>query len=41
MGAYVNLGAFYFVGLPCSVILTFVVHLEGKVWILSLKRAII
>ena len=34
MGAYVNLGAFYLVGVPVSVILGFVVHLKGKgLWI--------
>ncbi|PON72284.1 Multi antimicrobial extrusion protein [Parasponia andersonii] len=30
IGAYVNLGAFYIVGLPSAAILTFVVHLGGK-----------
>ncbi|MCD7464768.1 hypothetical protein HAX54_053397 [Datura stramonium] len=30
LGALVNLGAYYLVGLPCAVILTFVFHLGGK-----------
>ncbi|XP_069152176.1 protein DETOXIFICATION 16-like [Solanum lycopersicum] len=30
LGAQVNLGAYYLVGLPCAVILTFVYHLGGK-----------
>ncbi|XP_059659112.1 protein DETOXIFICATION 16-like [Cornus florida] len=30
IGAFVNLGAYYFVGLPCAIILTFVFHLGGK-----------
>ena len=34
MGAYVNLGAFYLVGVPVAVILGFVLHLKGKgLWI--------
>ncbi|XP_021888302.1 protein DETOXIFICATION 12-like [Carica papaya] len=33
-GAYINLGAFYFVGLPVGVVLGFVAHLRGKgLWI--------
>nr|XP_048330091.1 protein DETOXIFICATION 16-like isoform X1 [Ziziphus jujuba var. spinosa] len=31
VGAYVNLGAYYLVGLPCAIILTFVLNLGGKV----------
>ncbi|KAH7528400.1 hypothetical protein FEM48_Zijuj05G0068300 [Ziziphus jujuba var. spinosa] len=31
VGAYVNLGAYYLVGLPCGIILTFVLNLGGKV----------
>ncbi|KAM3319168.1 protein DETOXIFICATION 16 [Capsicum chacoense] len=30
LGALVNLGAYYLIGLPCAVLLTFVVHLGGK-----------
>ncbi|PON96731.1 Multi antimicrobial extrusion protein [Trema orientale] len=30
IGAYVNLGAYYLVGLPCAIILTFVFHFGGK-----------
>ncbi|KAF3436931.1 hypothetical protein FNV43_RR19684 [Rhamnella rubrinervis] len=30
LGAYVNLGAYYLVGLPCAVTLTFVFHFGGK-----------
>ncbi|KAF3639335.1 putative plant intracellular Ras-group-related LRR protein 1-like [Capsicum annuum] len=31
LGALVNLGAYYLIGLPCAVLLTFVFHLGGKV----------
>ncbi|KAJ0971598.1 hypothetical protein J5N97_019557 [Dioscorea zingiberensis] len=30
LGVAVNLGAFYMVGLPCSVVLAFLLHLKGK-----------
>ncbi|XP_050223060.1 protein DETOXIFICATION 16-like [Mercurialis annua] len=30
MGAYVNLGAYYLVGVPCAIVLTFVFHFGGK-----------
>ncbi|XP_012079981.1 protein DETOXIFICATION 16 [Jatropha curcas] len=30
IGAYVNFGAYYFVGLPCAIVLTFVFHCRGK-----------
>ncbi|PSR89466.1 Protein DETOXIFICATION like [Actinidia chinensis var. chinensis] len=30
LGAFVNLGAYYLVGLPCAIILTFVFHFGGK-----------
>nr|GMD49991.1 protein DETOXIFICATION 14-like [Ipomoea batatas] len=34
LGAYVNLGAFYLVGMPVAIVLGFVVHLKGKgLWI--------
>lgn len=34
IGAYINLGAFYVVGLPVAIILGFVVHLKAKgLWI--------
>lgn len=34
IGAYINLGAFYVVGLPVGVLLGFVLHLKGKgLWI--------
>ncbi|KAA8530603.1 hypothetical protein F0562_005312 [Nyssa sinensis] len=34
LGAYVNLGAFYVVGIPVAVVLGFVLHLRGKgLWI--------
>ncbi|PSR96719.1 Protein DETOXIFICATION like [Actinidia chinensis var. chinensis] len=34
IGAYVNLGAYYLVGLPSAIILTFVFHFGGKgLWI--------
>ncbi|KAG8662504.1 hypothetical protein MANES_01G113500v8 [Manihot esculenta] len=34
IGAFINLGAYYFVGLPLSVVLCFVLHLRGKgLWI--------
>ena len=34
IGAYVNLGAYYLVGVPVGVVLAFVVHLKGKgLWI--------
>lgn len=31
IGAVVNLGAYYIIGLPCSAILTFVLHYGGMV----------
>ena len=31
LGAYVNLGAYYVVGLPIDVILSFVLHVGGRV----------
>lgn len=31
MGAYVNLGAYYLMGIPTAVLLAFVLHMEGKV----------
>lgn len=37
LGAYVNLGAYYLVGLPCAITLTFVFHLGGKVRILVIS----
>lgn len=34
IGAYINLGAFYLVGLPVAGVLGFVAHLKGKgLWI--------
>ncbi|XP_065850365.1 protein DETOXIFICATION 16-like isoform X2 [Euphorbia lathyris] len=30
IGAFINLGAYYLIGIPCSVILAFVYHLGGK-----------
>lgn len=34
MGAYVNVGAFYLVGVPVALTLAFLVHLKGKgLWI--------
>nr|ACU19637.1 unknown [Glycine max] len=30
IGAYVNLGSFYFVGVPCAVVLAFIVHMKAK-----------
>lgn len=30
MGAYVNLGAYYLVGIPVAAVLAFVLHLKGK-----------
>ncbi|EEF36150.1 protein DETOXIFICATION 16 [Ricinus communis] len=34
VGAYVNLGAYYLVGIPCAVVLGFVYHIGGKgLWI--------
>ena len=30
IGAYVNLGAYYLVGVPVGVVLAFVVHLKGR-----------
>lgn len=34
MGAYVNLGSFYLVGIPTAVLLGFVLKMEGKgLWI--------
>ncbi|XAR67978.1 hypothetical protein NMG60_11002944 [Bertholletia excelsa] len=30
IGAYVNLGAYYLVGLPCAIILAFIFHLGGQ-----------
>ena len=34
IGAYVNLEAYYLVGVPVGVVLAFVVHLKGKgLWI--------
>ena len=34
IGAYVNLGAYYLVGVPVGVVLAFVVHLKGKgLWV--------
>ena len=34
IGAYVNLGAFYLVGMPVAIVLGFVVHLRAKgLWI--------
>lgn len=34
LGAFVNLGAFYLVGMPVAIVLGFVVHLKGKgLWI--------
>ena len=31
LGAYVNLGAYYVVGIPIAVILAFVIHVVGRV----------
>jgi Na+-driven multidrug efflux pump len=31
IGAFVNLGAFYGVGIPSAVLLAFVLHINGKV----------
>ncbi|KAG6743167.1 hypothetical protein POTOM_054115 [Populus tomentosa] len=34
IGAYINLGAYYFVGIPVAVLLCFILHLRGKgLWI--------
>jgi MATE family multidrug resistance protein len=34
IGAYINLGAYYFVGIPVAVLLCFILHLGGKgLWI--------
>lgn len=34
MGAYVNMGAYYLVGIPVAVLLSFVLHLRGRgLWI--------
>ncbi|XP_065850768.1 protein DETOXIFICATION 16-like [Euphorbia lathyris] len=30
IGAFINLGAYYLIGIPCSIILAFVYHLGGK-----------
>ncbi|XP_057519341.1 protein DETOXIFICATION 16-like [Amaranthus tricolor] len=30
MGAYINLGAYYIVGIPCAIVLAFVLHIGGK-----------
>ncbi|EEF25312.1 conserved hypothetical protein, partial [Ricinus communis] len=30
IGAIINLGAYYLVGIPCSVVLAFVYHVGGK-----------
>ena len=30
IGAYVNLGAYYLIGVPVGVVLAFVVHLKGR-----------
>ncbi|KAD4586291.1 hypothetical protein E3N88_23892 [Mikania micrantha] len=30
IGAYINLGAYYLVGIPCAVLLAFVLHVGGK-----------
>jgi len=32
IGAIVNLGSFYFVGVPSAVVLGFVLHMKGKVY---------
>ncbi|KAM3681599.1 hypothetical protein ACJW31_12G009400 [Castanea mollissima] len=39
IGAYVNLGAYYLVGVPVGVVLAFVVHLKGKAFLLALKTS--
>lgn len=31
IGAYVNLAAFYCIGVPCAIILGFVFHMKAKV----------
>jgi Na+-driven multidrug efflux pump len=31
IGAYVNLGSYYLVGIPAAVVLAFVLHIGGKV----------
>jgi multidrug resistance protein, MATE family len=31
IGAYVNLGSYYLVGIPAAVVLAFVLHVGGKV----------
>lgn len=31
IGAFVNLGSYYLLGIPCSILLAFVVHVGGKV----------
>ena len=36
IGAFVNLGAYYIVGIPSAVLLAFVLHIGGKVNILLL-----
>lgn len=32
IGAYVNLGAYYLVGIPAAILLAFVLHIGGKVY---------
>lgn len=31
IGAWVNLGAYYLLGLPCAIIFTFLLHFGGKI----------
>lgn len=33
IGACINLGSYYLVGIPVSILLAFVAHVGGKVWI--------
>ncbi|KAL5079519.1 hypothetical protein RYX36_007940 [Vicia faba] len=40
-GAYVNLGSFYLVGIPCSVVFAFVLHMKGQGLFLGLIIALI
>lgn len=33
IGAYINLGSYYIVGIPCAVLFAFVLHIGGKVFV--------
>lgn len=36
IGAYVNLGSYYLIGIPCAVVFAFVLHIGGKVKVFTL-----